>query len=408
MTISKSQCKTCVLHSCVPGVKIEDNGNCSICAKYEKFKEHEPAARKYLTEEMESLFEKVRKENRPYDAIVLFSGGKDSTILLKMAIRKYKLRPLALALMHPLVNDIANKNMEDVTKKLNVELMKFYPEEAVYKKAVRNGIVNGPKYELGEFFGCDICSFFHHWIPVRLAIKLGIPIILEGSDLSQTGEITYLQGQRVIDDAKKGIKPYRGVHDCVMDALGEEYKGSIYDYDEKEVIESNYPTIISPFSFLEYDYRENFREIEGMGLKKKDYRTIYTNCTATPFFSFFAINRFDCVSYIKHYATEVRRGYPNLMQHSVKTADSADVLNREVVGKMIKEYQDVVMYIGKHKLREETVSEEELAKLRTMAPTYIDVFGDSVCDVFLHDVLQIPVWAEYFDVDLDMFLKTGE
>jgi hypothetical protein len=152
---------------------------------------------------------------------------------------------------------------------------------------------------------------------------------------------------------------------------------------------------------MEYDYRENFTQIQDMGLKQKDFRTIYTNCSATPFFSFFTLDRFGCVSYIKHYATEVRRGYPNLMQHSVKDADSADVLNRETVSKMIKEYEQVVVYIGTNKLGHHNVTEADKEKLRGMAPTYIDVFGEDVCDVFLHDVLKIPYFADYFNVDLD-------
>jgi hypothetical protein len=186
--------------------------------------------------------------------------------------------------------------------------------------------------------------------------------------------------------------------------MGDEYKGSIYDYDESEILEGNYPTIISPFSFLDYDYRENFKEIEGLGLHSKDFRTIYTNCSATPFFSYFSLNRFDCVSYIKHYATEVRRGYPNLMQHSVKDIDTAHVLNKEVVEKLMEEYKNVVLYIGEKKLTRETATDAQIEKMRAMAPTYLNIFGEDVCDVFLHDVLQIPYLADYFGVDLD-FVK---
>lgn len=400
MNNGKIVCNTCVLHSRIPGVSINEDGKCSVCARFEKFKEHEPGARKYLLEEMENLFKSVKALKRPYDVIVLFSGGKDSTILLKMAKEKYQLRPLAFSLMHPLVNDTANKNMEEVAAKLGVELVKYYPDREVYKKAVRMGIEKGPEYGLGEFFGCDICSFFHHWIPARFAMRLGIPVILEGSDLSQTGEITYLQGERVREDAKKGKKPHGPVHDIIRDALGEEYHGSIYDYDENEVIEGKYPTVISPFSFLDYDYRENFREIADMGLKTKDFRTIYTNCSATPFFSYFSLKRFDCVSYIKHYATEIRRGYPNLMQHSIKDEDTAEVLNRENVEAMIKEYENVVRYVAEKKLTEAILTPEEEKKLKSMAPIYIKTFGEDVCNVFLHDVLKIPYYAEYFGVNL--------
>jgi len=401
MNDPKRTCSVCVLHSKVPGITIDDSGVCSVCANFKKFQQHEPRVRKYLIEEMENLFKKAKGKDRPYHAIVLFSGGKDSTVLLKMAKEKYGLRVLACSVMHPLVNDKAKRNMEDVAAKLNVDLIKLYPDEEVYKKSVRNGILNGPKYGLGEFFGCEVCSFFHFWLPIRYAMRMDIPVILEGSDLSQTGEFTFWQAERVRQDVKKGKKPFGGVHDLVIDANGGAYKGSVYDYSESEVLSEAYPTVISPFTFMDYDYRENFREIEAMGLKSGDFRTIRTNCSATPFFSYFTLNKFDCVSYIKHYATEVRRGYPNLMQHSVKDADTADVLNKEVVEKMMEEYRNVVLYIGENKLNHDNVTDAQREKLKGMAPTYLSTFGDDVCDVFLHDVLDIPRYAAYFGVDLD-------
>lgn len=357
--------------------------------------------RKYLREEMENLFKSAKQKDRLYHALVLFSGGKDSTILLKMAKEKYGLRTLAFSVMHPLVNETARRNMEEVTKKLHIDLIKAYPDEEIYKKCVRQGILKGPEYGLGEFFGCQICSFFHFWLPIRYAMKMDIPVILEGSDLSQTGEITYYQPGRIKEEARKGNKPFGRIHDLVLDALGEEYRGSIYDYSETEVLADRYPTIISPFSFLDYDYRENFREIETLGLKKKDFRTIYTNCSATPFFSYFSLKRFDCVSYIKHYAAEVRRGYPNLMQHSVKDEDTANVLSKEIVTKLMKEYENVVLYIADNKLGEANITPAHEAILKGMAPTYLSIFGQDVCDVFMHDVLKIPYFLDYFGVALD-------
>ncbi|UCH93925.1 MAG: hypothetical protein JSV88_27165 [Candidatus Aminicenantes bacterium] len=399
----KQTCNICVLHSKIPGIDIDDEGVCSICAKFKKFAPHEPKMRKYLLQEMENLFAKAKSKDRPYHTIVLFSGGKDSTILLKMAKEKYGLRPLAFSVMHPLVNEAAKKNIEDVAKKLNVDLVKAYPNEEIYKKSIRLALLKGSQYGLSEFFGCEVCSFFHFWIPIRYAMNMDIPVILEGSDLSQTGEITYYQPERIKSEAKKEKKPFGHVHDLVRDAMGEEYKGSIYDYDKAEIIEKNYPTIISPFSFVDYDYRDNFREIESIGLKSKDFRTIYTNCSATPFFSYFALKKFDCVSYIKHYATEVRRGYPNLMQYStVDYEDSgAGVLNKEAVEKLMEEYRNVVLYIVDNKLNNENITDSEKEKMKRIAPTYMGIFGEEVCDIFLSDALMIPYYADYFGVNLD-------
>lgn len=401
MAIGKRVCKNCVLHSHVPGITFNDEELCSVCQNYKTFSPHEPGIREHLVEEMENLFEKARSKDRPYHVGVLFSGGKDSTVLLKMAKEEYNLRPLAFSVMHPLVNETASRNIEAVANKLNVDLIKIYPNKDVYKKAVRLGILKGPAYGLGEFFGCEICSFFHFWLPIRYAMKMDIPIILEGSDLSQTGMSTFWSGESVKENVRKGKKPFDAVHDLLIDAVGEDYRGSIYDYNESEITGGKYPTVISPFTFMDYDYRDSFKKLEGLGFNKKNFRSIYTNCSATPFFSYFSLKRFDCVSYIKHYATEVRRGYPNLMQYSVKENDSTNVLNKEVMEQLMEEYKKVVLYVAGNKLTETHITDTEREKLKQMAPNYIDIFGEEVCDVFLHDVLQIPYYANYFGISLD-------
>ncbi len=401
MKQDKKTCINCVLHADIPGITIGDDGLCSLCAHHKKFQQHEPRIKKYLLDEMENLFKSLKKQKRFYDVMVLFSGGKDSTILLKMAREKYGLNPLAVSVIHPLVNELASKNMETVAKKLNVDLIKIFPDENVFKKVIKHGILEGPKYGLGEFFGCDVCSFFHHWLPIQYAMKLDIPIILEGSDNSQLGEATFWQSEKVKQDAKQGKKPYNKVHDLVINALGEEYKGSIYDYNEGKIIQGPYPTVISPFSFIDYDYRKNFKEIEALGLQSKAFRSIYTNCSATPFFSYFSVKRFDCVSYIRHYATEIRKGYPNLMQRSLKDPDTTGVLDKELIEQLMSEYRNVVLYVAENKLKEETITDAEKKKLIGMAPMYITTFGEDVCDVFLHDLLQINYFADYFGVDLE-------
>jgi predicted PP-loop superfamily ATPase len=413
MNSQKKNCVKCVLHTNIPGITINDDGICSVCERFSTFKNHEPKVKKYLIEEMERLFVKIKEKQRTYHAAVLFSGGKDSTMLLKMAKEKYNLRVLAIAVMHPLVNDKAKKNMEEVAQKLNVDLVKLYINETIYRKAIQNAVVNGTKYDLGEFFGCDICSFFHMWLPIRYAMKMDIPVILEGSDLSQTAEMSYGQAERVREDAKKGIKPFGKVHDLISDILDDEFKGSIYDYSADEVISGAYPSIISPFSFIQYDYRENFKVIDDLGLNSDNFRSIYTNCSATPFFSFFALKKFDCVSYIKHYATEVRRDYPNLGQYISDDEDNKEKgkgiqFNKETVETLMNEYRDILFHIVENKLDNDNITEDEKARMKKMAPYYMKIFGEGVCDIFLTDALTIPHYADYFGIDLEKIIPSRE
>jgi len=91
------------------------------------------------------------------------------------------------------------------------------------------------------------------------------------------------------------------------------------------------------------------------------------------------------------------------MQRSLDDSTTGEVLNRDVVDSLMDEFKNVVLYIAKNKLTETSITGTEKEKLMRMTPMYLKIFGEGVCDVFLHDVLQIPFYADYFGVDLDQF-----
>ena len=65
------------------------------------------------------------------------------------------------------------------------------------------------------------------------------------------------------------------------------------------------------------------------------------------------------------------------------------------------EYRDIVLYIVDNKLNNDNITEPEKEKMKRMAPTYMGIFGEEVCDIFLKDALEIPYYADYFGVDLE-------
>ncbi|WP_113675589.1 7-cyano-7-deazaguanine synthase [Vallitalea guaymasensis] len=398
--MKKQYCNRCGLHSNIPGVTINSDSICELCTTYEKDQVYEKRFRKVLTHKMNKLFKEVKERNHMYDAVVLFSGGKDSTYLLKLAKEKYQLRVLAVSIMHPVVNNVSEKNMHDVTKKMGIDHIQFYIQENVYKKAIRKGLLENEKYELDEFFGCTICSFFHYWIPIKMAMKMNIPIILEGSDLGQSGRPLYTEGNQIKHNIKKGYKPYGKIHDLIADVLGEEYKGSIYDYDSVELMSDNYPTIISPFTFTDYDYNKTLNEIEEMGLNSNKFNKIYTNCSLLPFISYFTIKKYECVPYVKQYASEIRRQEPVLMQLKTENDTNNKVLDKDNIMKIMDEYIKVINYVVDNKLSEEDILDTRKKDLIELAPTYLKIFKDDVGECLIKDVSKIPYYANFFGIKI--------
>lgn len=393
-------CRQCVLHSGIPRVSINSEGLCTACAESKNQAKMERITSQLFTNKLNDQIAAVKQTPRPFQALVLFSGGKDSTHLLKMVKEQYQLKTVACSIVHPLVNKTASGNMEEVAGKLGVDLLKFYPEERIYKKVMRQGLLEAEKYGLDEFAGCSVCSFLFKWLSFKMALQLNIPLIFDGSDISQSDGPYYLDGKNLARDLGEGIKPFGALHQVVADAMGPEYEGSLYDCDPEELAHRELPSIIAPFTFTKYNYQENFQEIERLGVESRKFRKLFTNCNAIPFFSYFSLKRYDCVPYIKHYASEVRRGYSNLLQLKLENAGHENTLPRETVARMMEEYKQIIYYVVDQKLDPDQITPEQRRRVAELAPTYFGVFEPEVCEVLFNDVLMINHYARVFEIDL--------
>ncbi|MCL6589244.1 MAG: hypothetical protein K6U80_04745 [Firmicutes bacterium] len=394
-------CRQCVLHSGIPGVVINSEGLCTACAESKERAKMDRISSQLFTNKLKDQIAAAKKRKRPFQALVLFSGGKDSAHLLKIVKEEYQLKTLACSIVHPLVNKTASGNMEEVAGKLGVDLLKLYPEERVYKKVMRQGLLHVEKYGLDEFAGCSVCSFLFKWLSFKMALQLDIPLIFDGSDISQSDGPYYLDGKTMARGLSEGARPFGALHQVVADALGPEYEGSLYDCNPDDLKNRELPSIIAPFTFMPYDYRENFREIERMGVESKKFRKLFTNCNAIPFFSYFSLKRYDCVPYIKHYASEIRRGYSNLLQLKLDSGGHENALTRETVSRMMEEYKKIIFYVADHKLDLDRITPEQRRRVAELAPTYLRVFEPEVCEVLFNDVLMINHYARVFEMELE-------
>jgi len=82
------RCNRCILPDTIPGISFDEAGNCNYCVSYERNFANwkDIAIRK--KEEFETLLDKAKKLNRPYDCLVPLSGGKDTAHLLFIYVPK--------------------------------------------------------------------------------------------------------------------------------------------------------------------------------------------------------------------------------------------------------------------------------------------------------------------------------
>ncbi len=401
MNNEKVVCKKCILHSRVPEVTIGSDGLCVFCQISSHITQDMVRQNAVLLENrMLSILENVKKQKKVFDVLVYFSGGKDSTYVLNLMKNKYGMNVLAYSMIQPFVTDVAKKNMEDIVKKLNVHAIKFFIDEKVFNKGMAYSLLHGNDYGLTEWVGCQLCGFFTKWVGVKLAMKLGIPLVVDGMDSAQGGYGVINEGEQVRQRMKNGVKPFGRVHDLINDALGWEYKHSIYGYDYEEIINSPYPTSMSPLCFVEYDPVYSFNKLEELGISFKQFKSLNTNCELLYLLDYISMCRYDCDSYIKLYASGLRNNYDTIEQLELDQAAHKKQLTREEMIRLLDEYRDVLFYVVDHSLDENNFSAGDKANLLDLARFSWGMFGEETMDKLMTRVLKMKGQSEYLGIDL--------
>jgi amino acid adenylation domain-containing protein len=114
------RCQRCLLSTQYPGLRMDEEGVCSICREYEKYEQE--VERYFKTgEDFKRLLEETRETSRgEYDCLLLFSGGKDSTYVLYQ-LMDMGLNVLTFTFDNGYISDAAFTNIKQTTSALNVE-----------------------------------------------------------------------------------------------------------------------------------------------------------------------------------------------------------------------------------------------------------------------------------------------
>lgn len=143
---SGGNCVRCGISDAFPGIGFDDGGVCDLCAMYAT---HQDEIHSYfggLDEMVRLLKERAAAVNAPYDCLLLFSGGKDSSYVL------YRLVDLGLRVMtftfdNGFISKTALRNVERITAELGIEHVtktradqrKVFLESLRQHKSVCNG-----------------------------------------------------------------------------------------------------------------------------------------------------------------------------------------------------------------------------------------------------------------------------
>lgn len=154
--IKPVECKECLFDTRIPNIYIGSDGLCNMCMTYKKNFKME-----ILNSELETFLNTPREEGSHIDAVVAFSGGKDSAAALYLARKKFGLNVVAVLVANGFIPEPVIKNGRDFCEKLGVELVVLNIELAPYvKDMMDNNFKNGyPCYKCGTMFHKEIQDY---------------------------------------------------------------------------------------------------------------------------------------------------------------------------------------------------------------------------------------------------------
>lgn len=171
-------CSKCLTPETEESVKFDENGVCNICqVAKERDTEVDWEAR---LEELEKIIAQHRGKHA-YDAIVPFSGGKDSSWTAYVLRKKFNLKVLLVTFDSHFRRPKHLENMERVVKALGCEQVTMKAADDVIKKTMKESLKRRGDY----------CWFCHTGVvasPFKAALMYKVPLIIWGEPgTEQTG-----------------------------------------------------------------------------------------------------------------------------------------------------------------------------------------------------------------------------
>ena len=251
------KCKKCYLPETYETIEFDDN-SCNICHSNLNLKKKINWKKK--EEELIELVNRY-KNKYDYDCIIPFSGGKDSTFQAYYVVKKLKLKPLLVRFNHGFLRKKINENTEKTLKKLGVDIIDFTPNWRIVKKLMFESFNRKTDF-------CWHCHTGIYSYPIRLAIKLNIPLVLYGEPLAEMSAY-YNYGETEFEDEEKFDRTRN------LGISAEDMYGMINSkedpIDKRDLMPYTFPPkkeydkagimSICLGSFIEWDYEKQFKII---------------------------------------------------------------------------------------------------------------------------------------------------
>ncbi|MEI7660850.1 MAG: hypothetical protein WCK34_01570 [Bacteroidota bacterium] len=325
-------CATCILDDRYPGLTFTEKGECEFCDKYQKFS---PIGEQQLVSAFDNARGIARRRKLDYDVLVPLSGGKDSTYMLYLAARKYKLRVLAMTYDNGFLSPLALKNISTTVKNAGAHHIFHRTDPAILQKVYRIMF----RYT-GDI--CGACDIGTNNSILKVSHDYKLPLIISG--------VSPLENDSFVPDSVQDISRFR----YVMKKLGSISSGEInnfliypnLNYFTQTLLKRTgyFGRLIFPLFYIENPMDKEMGAIISNELGWEDARTSeYTkhfDCIAEPFTNFARNRIYGYERRICQYSNMIRRGEIS-REHGLEMMEKDNLWEIPANAQHVMEYLDV-------------------------------------------------------------------
>lgn len=304
-------CTTCILPETFPGITFDPAGICNFCRQGELVRDrHESDKQRYaakFSELLASLAAPGAVASRSHDALMAYSGGKDSTYTLLLLRRTYGLRVLALTVDNGFASPRAQENIRAVTDSLGVDHLVFTPRwdalRTIFRAAATEELYARKTLERASTI-CTSCIGIVKAYCLRTAVEQGIPLVGFGwspgqapvqSSIMKTNPALTRASQQAV------LAPLRRVAGDVVNG---------YFLEERHYARADaFPTNVHPLAWEHYDEQEILKQIATLGwVPPGDTDSNSSNCLLNAYANEVHLRRYGFHPYVWEIANMVRDG----------------------------------------------------------------------------------------------------
>ncbi len=299
-------CINCVLPETFPGITFSGDGLCSYCARF-KGKKYQKKLKDRFRQKFINIIKEIKGKG-PYDVLMAYSGGKDSTYTLRLLKENFNLKILAITFDHGFISPMALENIRSVTDTLDIDHLTIKPGAkticSVFLKSMEPDIYPLKALERASAI-CNSCMNMVKSFLLKTAIEKKVPIVAYGWSPGQAP----IQSSVFKTNALMAKEMQKATMTPLQKISGHKLSGFFLDEYQFKLAEF-FPYLVHPLAIMAYDEEKILERIKELNWKNpQDTDSNSTNCLLNSFANEIHIKQHGFHPYALEIANLVREGY---------------------------------------------------------------------------------------------------